>query len=136
MNQSSEAVYSIPARFRKMENMHIVFWLLKDISWCVIWKVTGIAMIAPTLTIAIIIAWRTRDIRAELAHNLAVALWITANSLWMISEFFGFDTVHVWKGFTGKHLALIPFLTGAGILLHYYAIVRPKELREKKVITR
>jgi hypothetical protein len=136
MNSSSEdVVYRIPARYRRMENMHIGFWLMKDISWCLIWKVLGITMIIPTLTVAIVIAWRTRDIKSELAHNLAVAFWITANSLWMISEFFHFDTMIVWKEFTGKHLALIPFITGAVILLYYYAVQRPRELRDKTVVT-
>jgi len=61
--------YVIPARYRRMENMHIVFWLFKDISWCMTWKVLGIAMIFPTLIVAIIIAWRTRNVKSELAHN-------------------------------------------------------------------
>lgn len=136
MNQPIEdGMYQIPAKYRRMENMHIVFWLMKDISWCLIWKVLGITMIIPTLTVAILIAWRTRDIKSELAHNLAVAFWITANSLWMISEFFHFDDVIVWREFTGKHLALIPFVTGAVILLYYYVVQRPKELKEKTVVT-
>jgi len=130
-----EAPYIIPARFRRMENMHIAFWLMKDISWCMIWKVLGITMIVPTLTVAIIIAWRTRQMKSELAHNLAIAFWISANSLWMISEFFHFDSMIIWKDFTGKHLALVPFIAGALILLYYYAIQRPKELREKAVVT-
>ena len=136
MNQQKEEnEYRIPARYRRMENMHIVFWLMKDISWCLIWKVLGITMIIPTLTVAILIAWRTRDIKSELAHNLAVAFWISANSLWMISEFFHFDDMIVWKEFTGKHLALIPFIMGAAILLYYYAVQRPRELRDKTVVT-
>src|SRR5215203_7316391 len=122
MNGLKEPMYEIPARYRRMENMHIVFWLLKDISWCMIWKVLGIAMILPTLSIAIAIAWRTREIKSELAHNLAVAFWISANSLWMIAEFFQFDTVPVWDQFTGKHLALIPFIAGVSILLYYYVV--------------
>jgi hypothetical protein len=135
MNPSKEPFYSIPARYRKMENMHIVFWLLKDISWCMIWKALGMAMILPTLSIAIAIAWRTRDIKSELAHNLAVAFWISANSLWMIAEFFHFDDMIVWKEFTGKHLALIPFMAGVLILLYYYIVQRPRESKEKTVIT-
>lgn len=135
MNQSKVTLHSIPARYRKMENMHIVFWLVKDISWCMLWKVMGIAMVIPTLSIAIVIAWRTRQIKSELAHNLAVAFWISANSLWMIAEFFHFDEMIVWKEFTGKHLALIPFITGALILLYYYAVQRPRELKEKTVVT-
>jgi hypothetical protein len=135
MSQSNEPVYSIPARYRKMENMHIVFWLLKDISWCITWKVLGIAMVIPTLSIAIVIAWRTRQIKSELAHNLAVAFWISANSLWMVAEFFHFDEMIVWKEFTGKHLALFPFVAGILILLYYYAVQRPRELKGKSVAT-
>ena len=57
MKAQDESQYIIPARYRRMENMHIVFWLVKDISWCMIWKELGIAMFIPTLSIAIIIAW-------------------------------------------------------------------------------
>ena len=123
---TKEATYTIPDRYRRMENLHIVFWLFKDISWCMIWKVLGISMIFPTLAIAILIAWRTRKVKSEFAHNLAIAFWISANSLWMISEFFGFDTMHVWRQFEGKHLALIPFFIGVIILFYYYAIQKPK----------
>ncbi len=135
MTQPQESMYKIPARYRRMENMHIAFWLLKDISWCLIWKVLAIAMIFPTLTIALVIAWRTRRVASELAHNLAIAFWISANSLWMISEFFYFDEMVVWKEFTGKHLALIPFFSGALILLYYYALRRPREIRENRDVT-
>jgi hypothetical protein len=128
-------MYVIPARFRKMENMHIIFWLLKDVSWCMIWKPLGIAMIIPTLLIAIVIAWRTRDIRSELAHNLAIVFWITANAYWMISEFLHFDTVSVWRQFEGKHLALIPFIFGICILANYYILQKPVEEREAQVAT-
>lgn len=128
-------VYTIPAKYRRMENMHIVFWLLKDISWCMIWKTLAIAMVIPTLAIAVIIAFRTRKIKSELAHNLAIAFWISANSLWMISEFFGFDTLKLGAGFTGKHLALIPFIAGATILLWYYGFQRRKEKEDNEVVT-
>ena len=135
MNKSNELVYAIPVRLRKMENMHIAFWLMKDISWCMIWKELGVAMIVPTLSVAIWIAWRNRAIKAELAHNLAIVFWISANAYWMISEFFGFDTMLVWGELTGKHLALIPFGTGALILLYYYVVQRPRELKEKGAVT-
>jgi len=128
-------MYVIPARFRRMENMHIVFWLFKDISWCMIWKVLGIAMIFPTLIVAIIIAWRTRSMKSELAHNLAITFWITANSYWMISEFFGFDSIHLFDWFVGKHLALIPFLAGVTILAYYYLFQRRRELEEEGMVT-
>jgi len=135
MNQQPEPLYTIPARYRRMENMHIAFWLLKDISWCMIWKELGITMIIPTLSVAIWIAWRTREIKSELAHNLAIVFWITANAYWMISEFFEFDTSIVWGNFTGKHMALIPFIIGALILLYYYIVQRPLEKKLNRVTT-
>ena len=127
MNNSTEQLYSIPARYRKMENTHILFWLLKDVSWCMIWKPLGIAMIFPTLIISIIIAWRTRSLMSELAHNLAVTFWITANSYWMISEFFGFDETLLAFGVEGKYFAMIPFAIGILILAYYYLFKTKKE---------
>lgn len=135
MNQSNESLYSVPNRLRKMENMHVVFWLLKDISWCMIWKPLGIAMIVPTLSVAIWISWKNRQIKSELSHNLAIVFWITANAYWMISEFLGFDEMPVWGEFTGKHIALIPFIIGAMILLYYYAVQRPRELKGNQAVT-
>lgn len=132
---NNEATYSVPARFRKLENLHIVFWLLKDLSWCLVWRELGIAMIIPTLLIAVFIAWRNRDIKSELAHNTAIAFWISANSFWMISEFFHFDETVFFGIITGKHLALIPFIIGSAILLWYYLVVRPREIKTKQVVT-
>jgi hypothetical protein len=132
---NKESVYSIPARYRRLENLHIVFWLFKDISWCMIWKFLGITMIIPTLSVAIYIAYRTKDIKSELAHNLAVAFWISANSYWMISEFFGFDDAPIFGIYEGKHFAMIPFLIGVAILAWYYIFERPKERKKEQVVT-
>lgn len=118
--------YMIPLRYRKMENLHIVFWLFKDISWCMIWKPLGIAMIFPTLIIAIIITLRTRQLMSEVCHNLAIVVWITANSYWMISEFLHFDTNPLFGEYTLKHLAIIPFVMGIAVLGYYYLWWRPK----------
>ena len=121
----SNEAYSIPIRYRKMENLHIVFWLLKDISWCMVWRPLGVAMIFPTLIIAIVIAWRTRQYMSELCHNVAIALWIMANSYWMISEFFHFDTIIVYGTISYKYLALIPFCIGILMLAYYYLVWKP-----------
>ena len=122
----SNEVYAIPIRYRKMENLHIVFWLLKDISWCMVWRPLGIAMIFPTLIIAIVIAFRTRQFMSEVCHNVAIVVWITANSYWMISEFLHFDTYVLFGHYTFKHLAFIPFVVGIVILGYYYIWWRPK----------
>ncbi len=120
-----EEVYSLPLRYRKMENFHIVFWLFKDISWCMLWRPLGIAMIFPTLFIAIIITVRNRQYMSEVCHNLAIVFWITANSYWMISEFFYFDTLPVYGSITFKHLSIIPFVVGILNLGYYYLIWKP-----------
>lgn len=118
--------YVIPLRYRKMENLHIVFWLFKDISWCMIWKPLGIAMIFPTLIIAIVIMLRTRQFMSEVCHNLAIVVWISANSYWMISEFLHFDTNPLFGEYTYKHLAIIPFMVGIIILGYYYLWWQPR----------
>ena len=119
-------VYTIPIRFRKMENLHIVFWLFKDISWCMIWRPLGIAMIFPTLFIAIIITVRTRQFMSEVCHNMAIVVWISANSYWMISEFLHFDSLPILGDITYKHLAIIPFSIGIAILGYYYICWKPR----------
>lgn len=121
----SQQAYSIPLRFRKMENLHIVFWLFKDISWCMIWKPLGIAMIFPTLLIAIVISIRTRQLMSEVCHNVAIVFWISANAYWMISEFLEFDSRPLFAEYTYKHLAIIPFVLGILMLAYYYLIWRP-----------
>lgn len=135
MAQPTEEIYAIPAEYRKMENTHILFWLVKDISWCMVWKTLGILMIGPTLGIALLIAWRTRGLKSELAHNLAIVFWISANSYWMLSEFFGFDTVRIGTITDGKHLAIIPFGIGLAILAYYYLVQKPRETRETQTAT-
>jgi len=117
----TEALYSVPLKQRRTENLHIVFWLMKDISWCMLWRALGICMIVPTLGAAIWITWRARANRTDFAHNLAVVFWISANAWWMITEFFEFDETALWLGVSGRHFSMIPFLLGACVLLWHYA---------------
>ena len=116
----TEPMYSIPLSQRRSENLHIVFSLAKDISWCLLWRTLGMIMIVPTLGAAIYITWRGRAIRTDLAHNLAIVFWITANAWWMTAEFFDFDEKPLWLGVSGRTLALIPFAIGALILAWHY----------------
>lgn len=134
MPQPDDHLYQIPAPYRRLENLHILFWLLKDLGWCMVWKPLGLLMIVPTLAIAGLITWRTRDIRAELAHNLAIVFWISANSYWMISEFVGFDVVQLGAGFMGKHLALLPFTAGLLVLGYYYLVQKPRETQAERQV--
>ena len=114
-------LYSVPLQHRRFENLHIVFWLMKDISWCMLWRGLGVFMIVPTLGAAIFITWRARANRIDFAHNLAVVFWISANAWWMVAEFFEFDEAPFLLGISGRHWSMLPFLLGAGVLLWHYA---------------
>ena len=121
-------MYSIPERFRKIENLHIVFWLIKDMSWAMLWKPFGIFMIFPTLTVALMITWQTRKLKSELYHNLAVTCWILANCYWMIVEFLGKDDEY-------RYLTFIPFGFGILFIGYYYLFILPKESKNLKTVT-
>lgn len=126
---SHPKMYAIPDRFRKTENLHIVFWLLKDISWAMLWRPLGLIMLIPTLTLAIRITIQTRHLKSELFHNLAVVFWIAANGYWMIVEFF-------WSDFDFlRYYAAIPFGIGIVFIAIYYLIILPKERKNEKMVT-
>jgi hypothetical protein len=97
--------------YRWIENGHIYLWLIKDTCWAMEWKMGGIFMILPTVAVAFYILWKSRMVRAELYHNIAVCLWILANSIWMIGEFFDGDTRPYAAGL---------FLIGLILLSFYY----------------
>lgn len=108
--QQQEEIYAIPSRFRKIENLHILFWLLKDLSWAMLWKPLGLLMIVPTIGAALLITWQTRHIKSEFLHNLAVDFWILANGYWMITEFFYQDD-------SLRFYTIIPFSIGIIIII-------------------
>jgi hypothetical protein len=106
--------YSIPRKFRIAENMHIVFWLVKDMSWALKFRMLGVAMFIPTLLLALLITWQTRNIRSELYHNLAVTCWIIANGFWMICEFYWEELDYL------RYFTAIPFSIGLLFVAYYY----------------
>ncbi len=133
-NSKNSSEYVIPIQYRKMENLHIVFWLFKDIAWCLGIPLLGIIMIVPTLIISVVISWRTRQFMSELCHNVAITVWISANSFWMITEFIHIDTRIAFFGITYKHLAMIPFGMGVLILAFYYLIWKPRHKNEAETM--
>jgi len=119
---ANEAIYEVPARFRFTENLHIIFWLLKDISWAMLWKPLGLLMIVPTLLLAVKITIQTRYIKSELFHNLAVVFWICANCTWMILEFFWPENDQL------RYYTAIPFGMGISCIVYYYLILWPSSV--------
>ncbi len=105
-------------KLRKIENLHILLWLIKDCCWMMEWRLPGIIMIAPTFFLALYMVVKTFS-HSEFLVNLAVFFWISANSYWMIVEFY-FNDAH-------KHLAMIPFVCGLFcVSLYYFKTIRAR----------
>lgn len=106
---------------KRLENLHILFWLVKDLCWCLVFRGLGIAMVIPTFSIAVYIAVKsfTKSI-SDFVHNMAVLCWITANSIWMITEFYKMEDNFFDTGLKGKYVATFFFATGIIIPLFYY----------------
>lgn len=106
---------------RSGENFHILLWLLKDLFWVSDLHVPGVIMILPTVAMALWLTWQCRHDKGELAHALAVVLWILANSTWMIGEFF----------FDDGSRPLVALLFGAGLVCVavYHGVIAPRERR-------
>ncbi len=116
--------FMISEKLRRTENLHIIFWLIKDTCWCLLFKPLAMAMIIPTILIALWIVIKTRKIPSELAHNLAVLCWITANSIWMYGEFYSNDGT--------RQYALVFFFAGLSSLAVYYFSKLRKKFSEKE----
>jgi hypothetical protein len=123
MAQSNEQ-FELPLILRKFENLHIIFWLVKDMSWSMGWRIMGISMILPTLLLSIYLTKKFKENPSERYHNIAVICWIVANSYWMISEFYGFEELIIFSWIKWVHLALIPFLLGLIFIAYFYLFVR------------
>jgi len=104
---------------RAYENLHIVFWLVKDACWVMDFKIPGLIMIFPTVLVAIHISWLHRKSMAELYHNLAIVCWISANSIWMIGEFFFDDTL--------RPISIVFFSLGILLVAIFYLYIQPRQ---------
>ena len=102
----------ISPRFRAIENLHILLWLIKDTCWVQDYKLAGVIMIIPTIAVALLLTFRTRRIKEEFIHNLAVVLWLCANSTWMIGEFYFDDSM--------RPFAVVFFILGLVTLAVHY----------------
>ncbi len=101
-----------------LENFHILLWLVKDTCWVLELRWLGAAMILPAVLVAVYIVWLTRK-NETLFVNISVFFWISANSFWMLAEFFGFDEY--------KYMAVFPFLAGIlSFLLYVYQLAQSR----------
>ncbi len=110
-------------RVKRQENLHILFWLVKDSCWMLEIKWLGAFMVLPTISIALWIIYITRKL-PDLYINIAIFFWISANSYWMIVEFF-FNSQH-------KFLAGIPFSLGFVFVgVYYFRVYRQKSISQE-----
>lgn len=125
--------YHIPYKYRRIENLHILLWLIKDACWALNLKYPGMLMIIPTLFVAMLITYQTRKITSEFIHNLAVDFWILANCTWMTGEFFQLEENLVGP-YGLRQLSLIPFSIGLVILGYYYIFLIHKKGFQEKIV--
>lgn len=123
MSQQQQSEENSLHSFRWIDNLHILFWLIKDMSWAMLLRPLGMFMIAPTLGVAVYILWKSRYHRTELFHNIAVCIWIAANSLWMTGEFYNMEL---------RPYAVILFCIGLSILGIYYVFYFKKDRKKYK----
>lgn len=100
-----------------LEYAHVFLWLIKDMCWAMDWVLVGCFMVVPTILAAFIITWIQRSQTSTLVHNLAISIWISANSCWMIAEFFGWEEQL-------KPVILFGFGSGLTLLVaHYFRLL-------------
>lgn len=113
-------------KIRKFENLHIVFWLIKDTCWMLELKILGAIMIFPTVALAVYLVIKTFKLR-EVFINMSIFFWISANSFWMVMEFFNNNEY--------KFFASIPFGLGfVFVAIFYIKVYRDKLALVKKEV--
>ena len=104
---------------REKENLHVVFWLIKDFAWLMYFRELGMAMALPTILLSIWITWKSfRASVADFYHNLAISCWILGNAIWMTGEFYFNDEV--------RSVAMPFFGIGLVVIAYFYSWVNPK----------
>ncbi len=108
----------------RKENLHVVFWLIKDFAWISGFKILGVSLAIPTIILAVHLMLITRNNRGNFFHNLAILFWIMANSIWMFGEFYFDDQKRQW--------AIPFFLIGIIVIAYFYITEGLTALKSKK----
>lgn len=73
---------------RQLDIIHVPLWIIKDTCWMMEFKALGVLMIIPTISVAIILCYKSRNYLQRLLLNGSVLCWVSANALWMLNDFF------------------------------------------------
>jgi hypothetical protein len=82
-----------PALFRswrEYENVHILFWIGKDCFWCWYVNYMWVLFWIPTLFVAFdfcLVSLRGKNMIIDHAHYISQLLWVSANAVWGLGEF-------------------------------------------------
>jgi len=102
-----------------LDTLHIPLWLLKDISWLMVWKPLGVFMIIPTVLVAILLCIATRKVIDKFMLNFSTLCWIIANSNWMLGEFYEWNF---------KPFSFVFFCIGIVVMSIYFVIYGKQKL--------
>ncbi len=75
-------------KIRKIENLYVICWLIKDMCWMMGYKTPAVFMILPTLLMAFYVMFQSNKSLGFLTVNIAMICWIAANSAWMLHDFY------------------------------------------------
>lgn len=103
------------------ESIHIPLWLIKDLCWLMEYKSLGIIMAIPTILVAFIMVYLTKNNKDQFLPNISIVFWILANANWMFDEFFDLGI---------KKYSLYPFIAG---ILVYFIHVSLKLIEKRKL---
>lgn len=89
--------------FRQYENIHMFFWLAKDLAW----NETNISLwllfLIPTILVStdyFIIALSGKNTIIDVAHYTSTIIWVIGNIVWALGEFFYDDydnPIKLWR---------------------------------------
>ena len=80
--------------FRQYENLHMLFWIIKDLSWSSehlqAWGICLIPTILISADLIYLSATSTSspDYTADLVHFIVTFIWVIGNSVWAFGDFF------------------------------------------------
>ena len=70
----------------KINTMHVFFWLVKDMCWCLHLTALATLMVFPTVSLTGYILFTQKESREE---NLILTCWVMMNVFWMLHELHG-----------------------------------------------
>jgi lysylphosphatidylglycerol synthetase-like protein (DUF2156 family) len=95
--------FSYFRNFRQYENIHMMFWLAKDLAWNETKIILWFLFLVPTIAAStdfFIIASKEKNTVIEMAHYASTITWVLGNVVWALGEFFYDDydsPIKLWK---------------------------------------